>query len=249
MAVEAVGWLVASVGLLATTKFLTQTHLFNAFLYHRPIPGQVLNTSNGVVFIRDPSLNHPFVWPETVSVGQLTYFAAACGLGVALLEASLAKTVRAIPRAIAMWMVAVTLNELLTNCFKFYCGILRPNFYAGCGFSDVELRCLNPHTDFLHKSFPSGHSSHAWASATMLTWRILASFQQERGGSALTAAAKALLAPLPCAVAGFIACSRVHDNWHHPADVVAGSALGAAIASGVHAFAWPRPEYPHHLLE
>ena len=34
-------------------------------------------------------------------------------------------------------------------------------------------------------------------------------------------------AVLPPCMAGFVAISRVHDNWHSPADVVTGASLGA----------------------
>ena len=34
----------------------------------------------------------------------------------------------------------------------------------------------------------------------------------------------------PMLVAVFIGASRIHDNWHHPADVIAGSIIGFAIA-------------------
>ena len=45
---------------------------------------------------------------------------------------------------------------------------------------------------------------------------------------------------MPGFVAIFVAFSRVHDNAHHPADVVAGSALGSVIAALSHRIAWPK---------
>ena len=38
----------------------------------------------------------------------------------------------------------------------------------------------------------------------------------------------------PIFLATFIAASRVHDNWHHPADVVAGSLIGTTCAYVAH---------------
>lgn len=35
----------------------------------------------------------------------------------------------------------------------------------------------------------------------------------------------------PLFLSAFVAASRVHDNWHHPADVVAGALIGATTAS------------------
>ncbi len=34
----------------------------------------------------------------------------------------------------------------------------------------------------------------------------------------------------PLFLSTFVAASRVHDNWHHPADVVAGALIGATCA-------------------
>ena len=34
----------------------------------------------------------------------------------------------------------------------------------------------------------------------------------------------------PVLLAVFVACSRVHDNWHHPSDVLAGAAVGGISA-------------------
>ena len=43
-----------------------------------------------------------------------------------------------------------------------------------------------------------------------------------------------VLALLPMAVALWIAASRVRDNKHFPADVIAGSLIGLAIATYTH---------------
>ena len=43
-----------------------------------------------------------------------------------------------------------------------------------------------------------------------------------------------LLCLLPMMVSFFVAASRVHDNYHHPADVVAGSLIGFGCAKVIH---------------
>ena len=64
-------------------------------------------------------------------------------------------------------------------------------------------------------AFPSGHSASAFAFATAVSWQVPA------------------LAPLLVPLAGAVAYSRVRTGVHHRADVVAGSALGAAIGLAV----------------
>jgi len=64
----------------------------------------------------------------------------------------------------------------------------------------------------LSTSFPSGHSASAFAFASGV-------------GASLPVAAVPLRA-----LATLVAYSRVHTGVHYPADVVAGSVLGGAIA-------------------
>jgi undecaprenyl-diphosphatase len=64
-------------------------------------------------------------------------------------------------------------------------------------------------------SFPSGHATAAFACATVLAWR-----------------APRLAFPA-FALAAAIACSRVYVGVHWPLDVLAGSALGALIATAL----------------
>ncbi len=61
-------------------------------------------------------------------------------------------------------------------------------------------------------SFPSGHAATAFMCAALL------SHGHRRA------------APAWFALAGLVACSRVYVRLHHPSDVVAGAALGLALA-------------------
>jgi undecaprenyl-diphosphatase len=70
-------------------------------------------------------------------------------------------------------------------------------------------------------SFPSGHASSALMSAAVLS-------EGDR------------LAPLYYGLAALVASSRVYVKIHHASDVVAGAALGFALA-GVAKRAWPAP--------
>ncbi|CAB9503156.1 phosphatidic acid phosphatase type [Seminavis robusta] len=51
------------------------------------------------------------------------------------------------------------------------------------------------------------------------------------------------LALLPVAVAIWVACSRVVDNVHFPADIVGGALVGAGIASFCHKLWFPEPRF------
>ena len=235
---RAVGWCVTFVSLCFVWHFLAFTNQFERFLYHRAAPGQHVAFGNVTVFVKDMRFNHPLVWPETVSTSQLVAFVAICGATVVVIEGAASRTANSVWHAAALFMVAVVMNEFFTLLAKNYVGFLRPNFYNGCGWSDDLQQCTRMHVKLRH-SFPSGHSSHSWNAAVLLTLRVLAQYHRAgpSGRSLLPTFCK-LLVPVPCAVAGFIALSRVHDFWHHPADVVAGTCCGATIAALINALAW-----------
>ena len=69
-----------------------------------------------------------------------------------------------------------------------------------------------------HASFPSGHSSLAFATATALDRETEAGW----------------VPWVVYPIAGLVAWSRVHDDKHWTSDVVAGAALGAWTAAKTH---------------
>lgn len=112
------------------------------------------------------------------------------------------------------------------------------------------------------KSFPSGHSSMAFSGLTFLAWYIRGFFtailrkitsgayeqvpheepiRLEEGSDRETEEApqhlvlSSLVLPLlPLILAAYIAVSRLMDYRHHPTDILAGTILGASIATAVY---------------
>ena len=103
-----------------------------------------------------------------------------------------------------------------SRAWQHYCGVLRPNFYAGCGWDDAEMRCADVWMKG-RKSFPSGHSAHAFNFAVLLTLHLLRhhaiSLAERRlagiGGEGSSPWARQLAALAPGWLALFVACSRV----------------------------------------
>jgi undecaprenyl-diphosphatase len=120
----------------------------------------------------------------------------------------------------SMWVSSALVNLVLKRFFA----RVRP---------DVELR---PSTRRLRRtpvthSFPSGHSSSAGAFVT--------------GVAMESPVAGAVLAPLAAGV-GY---SRVHVGVHYPGDVLAGLAVGGAVAAASRHW-WPvRPQTPARVRE
>lgn len=140
---------------------------------------------------------------------------------------------------------------LATNTIKSYVGYLRPVFYEKCEPDADFQECTGEDSLDARLSFPSGHSSLSFSGMTLLTCYLLARFgvysgsavlQQSPDGTVLMEYRKpekikkafSILCLAPMAVACFVAASRVHDNMHFPADVLAGSMLGAVIAWFTH---------------
>jgi undecaprenyl-diphosphatase len=73
---------------------------------------------------------------------------------------------------------------------------------------DVTYEVRRPRT----KSFPSGHASSACMTAVLLSEAV------------------PRLRPLWWSLAAVVSASRIHNRMHHPSDVVAGAAIGVAMA-------------------
>lgn len=92
-------------------------------------------------------------------------------------------------------------------------GVLKRAFRRTRPDADPAVRPLRMRHP-LTSSFPSGHASSAFLAAGLLT--------DDRR-----------LKPLAYALAAVVATSRIHVRIHHASDVVAGAALGAALAAVV----------------
>ena len=75
----------------------------------------------------------------------------------------------------------------------------------------------------------------------LAAWRSAERSASSTGGVDASAMLRALA--LVCWVlAGYVAASRVRDNYHHPADVITGLCLGTATAYMVALTTWPRAQ-------
>jgi membrane-associated phospholipid phosphatase len=119
---------------------------------------------------------------------------------------------------------AVLVSGSLTALMKGAVGRSRP--FASPGDADE----YSPGHGFLNSaraSFPSGHTSAAFAAATVLV----------REMNRTHARTRLILDPLLLSGATFVGFSRVYDQQHWPSDVVVGAALGAVTGYEVVAHA------------
>ena len=197
-------------------------------LHMREEPVQLVTVPSGqVLWVPDPAHTLPFIPDSEASCPGLVLLVLLV-IGLVL---TAAENRRSLPEAIdaaAVYLLAQALSGGLTLTAKNYCGYFRPNYFEGCGWNATAHACTRAYIEGRH-SFPSGHSSSSATGATVLSLYLLRRLAQQPrvAQSWLRRAAARLLVPAPGAVAVWVAATRVHDNWHSPADVCAGSALGA----------------------
>ena len=144
---------------------------------------------------------------------------------------------------ICVYAIATGLTICITDAVKNYAGYLRPNFYNRCVFNEEIMNCTGSKEMDARKSFPSGHSSLTFCSMTILTLYLLRIFgvgdglfkyHNDVGRRKVNTAKRRLTSMLLClstmSLSFFVAGSRVHDNYHHPADVAGGAVIGCSCA-------------------
>ncbi|KAJ2225495.1 hypothetical protein H4R99_005655 [Coemansia sp. RSA 1722] len=150
--------------------------------------------------------------------------------------------------------ISLVLNMMITNTVKNLAGRLRPDFISRCNLDAAAALKLEPAVGLLTsavcnptdesvfldgmRSFPSGHTSFAFAGMTYLSlWLAGHMHIADQRGHAY----KSFVVLVPELAAMLIAVSRTKDYRHHWQDVLAGALLGIFMGwFGYHQY-YPSP--------
>ncbi|KAG7401831.1 hypothetical protein PHYBOEH_010294 [Phytophthora boehmeriae] len=216
----------------------------------RDIPNiEVRLNSTTSVWARDPTINNK-EHAQQVSMAALVGVGGGMPVIINLIinyALPKCRPVRIIPhdtRDFLLTLVQSTsMATLLTQFTKNMTGRFRPCFYDMCKWDydavwdGVTNLCTSASGEKEgRKSFPSGHASFAWSTMLVLTLYLLGrstlncqnrSETLARGGRKTL---KLFLCFVPSFLAAWVAVTRTIDNWHHYADILAGSIIGAVAA-------------------
>jgi diacylglycerol diphosphate phosphatase/phosphatidate phosphatase len=151
--------------------------------------------------------------------------------------------------------ISIVLTAFITDVVKNAVGRPRPDLLARCQASSgtkpnllVTIdACTAPKGFILHdgwRSFPSGHSSSAFAGLGFLALFFAGQLQVFRYAAGGRDLSRALLCLAPLLGAAMIAISRCEDYRHDVYDVCIGSALGMTVAYWSYRRHWPHLSNP-----
>ncbi|KAJ2080306.1 hypothetical protein H4R24_003181 [Coemansia sp. RSA 988] len=197
--------------------------------------------------VNDKSISYPYVPPNKQMVTAPMLFAAsifAPACVIVVLALGLRRSAHDLHVGLLGLLMGVSLTLMFTNCLKNVVGRPRPSLLARClptlpdtplsdppqGLSAVDI-CTQDDASVLDegfRSFPSGHTSLAFAGMTYLMYFIAGKLHLfDRQGHTY----KSFAVFMPLLLAAIIGATRVADNWHHPTDVFVGAAIGICTAT------------------
>ncbi|KAG6179785.1 hypothetical protein E4U22_004306 [Claviceps purpurea] len=203
-------------------------------------------------YINDLRISYPHALHERVSVFWLFLYAFVTPLAILIFHNLISKAPLAKHEVTYLpFAISLVLTSFLTDIVKNAVGRPRPDLLDRCHPAEttkpnvlVNMEVCETKDSFKlqdgWRSFPSGHSSFAFAGLGYLSLYLagqLHVFHHPAGGRDL---GRALLCLSPLIGAALVAISRCEDYRHDVYDVCVGSVLGMSVAYWSYRRHWPR---------
>ncbi|KAF8239420.1 lipid phosphate phosphatase 1 [Tricholoma matsutake] len=199
--------------------------------------------------LHDPLISHPH-GKDQVSSGLNNTIALWLPILIVTIVGCFRKSFMEIHHGIISVCAGRGLARLITELLKHKIGRLRPDFLARCRWGEALQACTGEKASILdgRKSFPSGHSSTAFAGMTFLALWLAGQtaawcFNVPKPTASLlsTRMGWLFITFLPLSWASFVAITRVEDYRHHKEDVIVGSLIGMFSSAICYLIFWPNP--------
>ncbi|KAG8835999.1 hypothetical protein FRB91_009258 [Serendipita sp. 411] len=171
--------------------------------------------------------------PNQVNGTMLHIISDAVPAVVVLIVAGLRRSILELHHGLLALTATACLQRLIVTFLKNLVGRLRPDFLDRCKWDGAQ--CTGKLELVLdgHRSFPSGHSSAAWAGMTFLFLyfadktncfrrKQLFAARSWRGSVLL----RVSLTISPLFISTWVAITRLEDYRHHKEDIIVGSIIG-----------------------
>ncbi|KAJ7091442.1 lipid phosphate phosphatase 1 [Mycena belliarum] len=200
-------------------------------------------------YITDPAINHPYNHSQIS--GTVNHFIALLVPAGIVAAVGLSRLSFVLLHHGTLSLLAGRgLARLLTTALKNRVGRLRPDFLARCKWDVTKMNCTGKEARILdgRRSFPSGHSSAAFAGMTFLSFWIAGQtaawcFEAHVPAGSLRSSrmGRFLLTLLPLSWALYVAITRLEDYKHHKEDIIAGGLIGFLSGAICYLAFWPSP--------
>ncbi|HAA56592.1 MAG TPA: hypothetical protein DCE42_17645 [Myxococcales bacterium] len=188
--------------------------------------------------VGDPSISNPY-HDNTISTGLAAGLSAGIPLALFGLSQIWVRSGHDFHHAALGLFEGISLTFFTTTLLKVTIGRLRPDFIARCQ-PDSQLSCTGD-PELIRtgrRSFPSGHSSAAFAGGMFLSLYLWGKLQPL---SARGTFWKLLLSLSPLFGATMMGVSRIVDNRHHWEDVLVGAFIGMGFSWLTYHLHFPAP--------
>ncbi|KAF4631138.1 hypothetical protein G7Y89_g6994 [Cudoniella acicularis] len=213
----------------------------------------IMEPFHRLFFISNINLQYPHAEVERVTPAWNIFYAGGVPLATIILTLAITKaSVHKSHVTILGFLISLILASFITDVIKNAVGRPRPDLISRCkplaetatGVLVGIDACTETDHHILHdgwRSFPSGHSSFAFAGLGFLSLFFSGQMHVFRPRTDL---GRALLAIAPLLGAAMIAISRCEDYRHDVYDVTCGSILGITIAYFSYRRYYPRLRSP-----